>query len=367
MGPCPAPSFQSAEPTRARWMYCLARWTRGGELESLGELGGDRGRQRAAGAVVVVRLDPRRGEADRQLPRTGTRRGLPRLDDVTALDEHEARPGSAERLRGGVLALDRVERIPPEERGRFTAVRGDGDGVREQVVQVRRARRPRRAAASPVDDTMTGSTTRFGSRPAAARSATTLTLAVVASMPVLTAATGRSSSTASIWSRRSPGSVAATPAHLGRVLGGEGADRRAAVHTERGERAQVGLDAGRRHRSPTRRSSGPPVGWSWRAPAAGDDRDRRRRAGGRSAGSRTTMAASGARRCPSVVMASAHDRHPARAGVDALVRRLGRGDAPRGVDGRGSTRWAIERRPSGPSAGPYPGLLADEKIGESVT
>ena len=63
---------------------------------------------------------------------------------------------------------------------------------------------------APVDATMTGSTTRFGRRPAAANSATTRTLLAVANKPVFTAATGRSSSTASIWSRSRPGSVGAT-------------------------------------------------------------------------------------------------------------------------------------------------------------
>src|SRR5271165_1159703 len=65
--------------------------------------------------------------------------------------------------------------------------------------------------ACPLEETSTGSTTRFSSSPAAASSATAATVAGVASMPVFTASGGRSTRTASIWSTTKEGSMATTP------------------------------------------------------------------------------------------------------------------------------------------------------------
>src|SRR6202167_3906982 len=58
---------------------------------------------------------------------------------------------------------------------------------------------------------MTGSTTRWGRSPAAARRATTATVAAEASIPVFTAATGRSCRTASICRSTKAGSMTRTP------------------------------------------------------------------------------------------------------------------------------------------------------------
>ena len=58
---------------------------------------------------------------------------------------------------------------------------------------------------------MTGSTTRWGRSPAAALWATVATMAADASMPVFTAATGRSQSTASICRSTNSGSNTLTP------------------------------------------------------------------------------------------------------------------------------------------------------------
>ena len=112
----------------------------------------------------------------------------------------------------------------------------------------------------PVEATRTGSTTRLGSRPAAAHRATAATVADEANMPVFTAATGRSRSTVSICRSTKAGSTCVDAADLGRVLRGDGGHDARAEDAVGGEGLQVGLQTRRRRRSRSRRSSWPPGG-----------------------------------------------------------------------------------------------------------
>ena len=100
-------------------------------------------------------------------------------------------------------------------------------------------------SASPVEETSTGSTTRWGSRPAPASSATRSTVAGWASMPVLTATDVEvARARRRTWATTMSGSTLLDRRHPDGVLGRDGGDRRGAVHCEGGEGAQVGLDAG---------------------------------------------------------------------------------------------------------------------------
>ena len=63
----------------------------------------------------------------------------------------------------------------------------------------------------PLDDTRTGSTISWGSTPAAAIAATSRTIAAVASMPVFTARTSKSSRTVSTCWRTNAGCIVTTP------------------------------------------------------------------------------------------------------------------------------------------------------------
>jgi len=70
---------------------------------------------------------------------------------------------------------------------------------------------PSSSRLAPVDDASTGSTTRFGSRPASARSAMAVMLVASPSIPVFTAATGMSSRTVVAWATTRAGGRVSVP------------------------------------------------------------------------------------------------------------------------------------------------------------
>ena len=149
-----------------------------------------------------------------------------------------ARAASRRVARAGSMRCRRRSALPP--RGGSASPRARGSSFAhershavlvEQAVAALRRRSPdrRRRAAGPARRS---------------RAATASTIAALASMPVFVAWTSMSPATASICAVDEVGGQRSDAVDAARVLGGDRGDRARAVHAERGERLQVGLDAG---------------------------------------------------------------------------------------------------------------------------
>ena len=228
IGPCPAPSRQAAAPSRARCDEGLGRPDRLERLDPEGQAGGQGRREGAPGAVVVGGGHPL-GLEDLDPRRPGHHVGGPAPAgalEVAALDHHDGGTEGAELLGrlGHGLGGPEGAQAAAGEQGRLAQVGRGHHGVGEKEVAVGVARPPSSISACPLEETSTGSTTRLpaaGGRQPGHRG----DVAGVASMPVLTAAGGRSPRTASTWATTKSGSTATTPSTAAGVLRGDGGHR----------------------------------------------------------------------------------------------------------------------------------------------
>ena len=187
----------------------LALCDRLGHRRAPGQVGGDGGREGAAGAVVVPRGHTAPG-----------RTTVPSGPATTSSAESVRWPPFTTTYRAPVALMRSARRPVPRgpegldvgvtEHGGLAEIRRDHQRVGEELLEIGRHAGGFEEAVS-VDETRTGSTTSRGSSPRWARSDTAATVAAVASMPVFTAPTAKSSRTVSICCCTKAGSRATTP------------------------------------------------------------------------------------------------------------------------------------------------------------
>ena len=210
-GRAPTPRRQPAPPASARATNAFASAMASATADAARQVRRDGSRERAARAVVVARDHPPPGQ---DLDAVGAGHDVfGRVAQVAALHHDVAGAACPQLLGDAAPRRDVGERldIGPGEDGRLAQVRRDDERVGHQQLEVGLDPLAARSARCPVEETRTGSTTSWARRPSAARAATSATIGAVASMPVLTLRTAKSSSTVSTCWRTKAGSSATTP------------------------------------------------------------------------------------------------------------------------------------------------------------
>ena len=255
-GPCPRPRCQTAPPREGPVHERLGpgrprrvrrspgpagrRWPRPGSSRCRGCCGwppGRRSRTVTVGAVeehighLVGRRTPGRDSTPgRWPPLTRTQVGTQPVDPAGQLDHrlHVLLAGRARPRPGG----------PPRRGSGWRPGPGARGGRGRRRCPRRRGEPAGRGHHDRIDD-------QPGRSPAAARSADQpRRWPVVASRPVLTARTAKSSRTVAIWASTSVGGQVVDRGDLGGVLGGDGGDHGGGEDAERAHGLEVGLDAG---------------------------------------------------------------------------------------------------------------------------
>ena len=221
----------------------LLRLERGLErLEPEGDVGGDRGREGAAGAVDVRRVDPRARSNVTQRPSkaTSTASASRRRPPFT-ITSCGPRACSS---RAAASIASRSREMTAGEQGGLRQVRRHDGGLGEQGRDKRRPRRRRGTSACRSTRRGRGRRQEAGGRRRRPRLASIFTTPEVASMPVLAARTSMSERTASSCAATIVGAQGQEVPHAEGVLGRHRRHHQRPEHAQGGKSAQVGREAG---------------------------------------------------------------------------------------------------------------------------